>query len=502
MNSSDSDEDNFTPSKQNLEDASIAKASIERFYKNLFVSQNDRQQRRERYETKMTELGLSPQEQEKRLQQLNKIETQYIRACRVRLSANTFKTVKIIGRGSFGEVLLVQMRGTQKLYAMKKLRKSKMIERNQVDHCRQEKEALADLNDFYKQNAWVVRLYYSFQDALFLYLIMEYVPGGDLMSQLMNLEYLTEDETRFYIAELCLAVDSIHKLGYMHRDIKPDNILLDKTGHIKLSDFGLCTSAATQYRAEVFRTYRKRARHGSLDGEESSEAVSASESTDIRQRETRQGITNSWKLRKRVMACSEVGTPDYMAPEVLHNPDAKPYGIQADWWSVGVIMFEMLAGFPCFYSSSEDGDISTTYEKILNWRANLDQVLDEVQLSHAALSLIRSFLCEPEKRLGSKGINEIKAHPFFKGFDWDNIRTRPGPIIPQIDDQLDTQNFPVYEEDIQENKEALAEMAAQEERDKKFPKWGGRRLCPNDIPFIGFTYKNLAAVPSLLSSGN
>jgi len=192
-----------------------------------------------------------------------------------------------------------------------------------------------------------------------------------------------------------------------------------------------------------------------------------------------------------------------MAPEVLHNPKGEPYGQEADWWSVGVIMFEMLAGFPCFYVNSEDGGdpTTTTYDKILNWRANLDQVLDEVQVSHAAVSLIRRFLCEPEKRIGAKGLDELKSHPFFKGFDWDNIRSKQGPIIPQIEDPLDTQNFPDYEIDSTERKEALAEMAQQEERDKKFPKWGGRRLCPNDIPFIGFTYKNLAAVPSLFSSG-
>lgn len=115
------------------------------------------------------------------------------------------------------QVRLVQMKGTKKLFAMKKLKKVKMIARNQVEHVKKERDALADLNDFYKQNAWVVRLYYSFQDALHLYLIMEYVPGGDLMTQLMKYEKFSEKVAKFYLAEIVLAVASIHKFNYLHR---------------------------------------------------------------------------------------------------------------------------------------------------------------------------------------------------------------------------------------------------------------------------------------------
>eukprot|EP01128_Nolandella_sp_AFSM9_P002441 TRINITY_DN12811_c0_g1_i1.p1 TRINITY_DN12811_c0_g1~~TRINITY_DN12811_c0_g1_i1.p1 ORF type:complete len:530 (-),score=73.46 TRINITY_DN12811_c0_g1_i1:96-1523(-) len=429
------------------------------------------------------------------------------------------------------------MRGTNKLFAMKKLRKSKMIERNQVAHIKAERDALANLNDFYKQNPWVVRLYYSFQDALYLYFIMEYVPGGDLMSQLIKMEVFTEEETRFYIAELVLAIGSIHRYGYIHRDIKPDNILMDKNGHIKLSDFGLCTGIRTSTgRLETFRyRYRKRqvptrSKESGSDSasfsERSGDVEHGSDSPELyperdsgRRREQRRGSMNptfpslvdggggllepphrhantdrfaSWRARRRVLAYSEVGTPDYMAPEIL-DPESNGYGQEADFWAIGVIMFEMLAGFPTFYSSTASGEVST-FEKILNWQETLREAIDEVELSDTALDLIRRFLCDRDDRIGSHGgVREIQEHPFFEGIDWENIRTKTAPIVPHLTSALDTRNFPNISEEE-------SDSSIEEDIASAFPRWGGRRLRQNDIPFIGFTYKNLAAVPSLLSS--
>jgi len=467
-------------SQSTVDAATATKEAIQKFYINYFKASEERKQRRSRYEQKMEQLGLSEDEKENRRKKLDHIETQYIRARRIRLNKDTFKTMKIIGRGSFGEVRLVQMKGTKKLYAMKKLKKSKMIERNQVAHVTAERDALASLNDFYKQNPWVVRLYYSFQDALYLYLIMEYVPGGDLMTQLIKYEVFTEDETRFYIAQLIMAVDSIHKIGYIHRDIKPDNILLDKQGHIKLSDFGLCTGFSAdrihtmQSKFQTYKTMKKDA--------------------SAKPHETKEDRFNSWKHKRRILAYSEVGTPDYMAPEVL-NSDGNGYGEECDWWSVGVIMFEMLAGFPCFYSSSESGS-SSTFQKIIDWEQTLKEVFQEVQMSLEAKDLIQRFLSDCSLRIGKNGIEEIQSHPFFDKLrsKWDDLRRLTAPIIPVIEHPLDTSHFPdiVPENDEEE----------QEDFEKGFPLFRGRRLRKTDIPFIGFTYKNLAAVPSLIRPPN
>ena len=152
------------------------------------------------------------------------------------MALEDFHTVKVIGKGAFGEVRLVQKKDTGKIYAMKTLLKSEMFNKDQLAHVKAERDVLAG-----SDSPWIVALYYSFQDSQYLYLIMEFLPGGDLMTMLIRWEVFTEDITRFYIAECVLAIEAIHKLGFIHRDIKPDNILIDNRGHVKLSDFGLST---------------------------------------------------------------------------------------------------------------------------------------------------------------------------------------------------------------------------------------------------------------------
>nr|KAG5692397.1 hypothetical protein BaRGS_000681 [Batillaria attramentaria] len=149
-------------------------------------------------------------------------ETEFLRLKRSRLGVDDFESLKVIGRGAFGEVRLVQKKDTGHVYAMKILRKADMLEKDQVAHVRAERDILVEAD-----HTWVVKMFYSFQDAQYLYLIMEFLPGGDLMTLLMKKDTLPEEQTQFYVAETVLAIDSIHKLGFIHRDIKPDNLLLD-----------------------------------------------------------------------------------------------------------------------------------------------------------------------------------------------------------------------------------------------------------------------------------
>ncbi len=168
-------------------------------------------------------------------QEILKREAEVIRLKRQKMSVYDYKPLDIIGKGAFGEVRVCQNSKTNEIVAIKKLKKEEMHRKNQIIHVRTEKEILTRANE-----EWIVGLKCSFQDENFLYLVMDYMPGGDLMSQLIKKDIFKEEEGKFYVAELIAAVESIHKLNCIHRDLKPDNILLDSRGHIKLSDFGLC----------------------------------------------------------------------------------------------------------------------------------------------------------------------------------------------------------------------------------------------------------------------
>jgi len=233
----------FRPSEETLQKAAAFRYFVEQRYENLFKELHQRAERRQQLEKQMSELNLAPEQRERYLKRLHMKESEYTRLRRVKFSKNAFNTIKVIGKGAFGEVRLVRMITTGELYAMKILRKSEMIHKEQVNHVMAERDLLADTSLNY--NDWVVNLYFSFQDSKYLYLIMEYVPGGDMMNLLIHEDTFSEEWTRFYIAETILAIESIHKLNYIHRDIKPDNLLIDKTGHIKLTDFGLCTGFQT-----------------------------------------------------------------------------------------------------------------------------------------------------------------------------------------------------------------------------------------------------------------
>jgi len=408
----------------------------------------------------MEELKIPDDAREHKRRELDRRETEYIRSRRVRLTNHAFESLKIIGRGAFGEVRLVQMKRNKKLFAMKKLDKTKMIEKHQEAHVINEREVLADNNRHYKDNPWVVRLYYSFQDANFLYLIMEYVPGGDMMTQLIKYDTFSEDITRFYIAETVLAIDSIHKLNYVHRDIKPDNLLCDKKGHIKVSDFGLCTGLQTNRLDKLAATYKTMQKEDIPDAET----------------QTRAKRFDSWKKR-REMVFSNVGTPDYTAPEVLQQ---KGYGKECDWWSVGVIMFEMLVGYPPFCSETQ----RETYHKIINHKIFLPKIMEEasqeVTFSTHSRDLIHRFLCDQPSRIGHHDTAEIMAHPFFAGVNWENIRKQSAPIVPQLANEFDTSNFDNYDD-------------LEPERPLN-PTKNRRKPTSSDIPFIGYTYRNFGTL--------
>ncbi|XP_078667370.1 serine/threonine-protein kinase 38-like isoform X2 [Branchiostoma floridae x Branchiostoma belcheri] len=337
---------NFPISTHTQDKVTRAKVTLENFYHNLGIQHEERESRQQKLEKTMVEEGLTSEEKEERRNQHAAKETEFLRLKRSRLGVDDFESLKVIGRGAFGEVRLVQKKDTGHIFAMKVLRKADMLEKEQVAHVRAERDILVEAD-----NPWVVRMFYSFQDPINLYLIMEFLPGGDMMTLLMKKDTLSEEATQFYITETALAIDSIHQLGFIHRDIKPDNLLLDSRGHIKLSDFGLCTGLKKAHRTEFYRDLtqanpRDFTTHTPMDAKDSKRRA------------------ESWKRNRRQLAYSTVGTPDYIAPEVFMQTG---YTKTCDWWSLGVIMYEMLIGYPPFCSENPQ----ETYRKVMNWKEML-----------------------------------------------------------------------------------------------------------------------------------
>ncbi|KAJ2656584.1 Serine/threonine-protein kinase [Coemansia sp. RSA 1200] len=479
--------------RSTVEKATVAKLKLESYYKDLMAQCIERNQRRKDLEQRLvTESGSSSEERKHRqLQNLGSKEGGFMRLRRTKLSVNDFQTVKVIGRGAFGEVRLVQKHDTGKIFAMKILRKTEMIKKDQLAHVRAERDVLAE-----SDSMWVVQLYFSFQDSRNLYLIMEFLPGGDLMTMLIKYDIFPEDVTRFYMAECVLALEDVHRLGFIHRDIKPDNILIDKDGHIKLSDFGLSTGFHRQHDSAYYQKLLESIHKEHPDDKAAAAAVGATPSSAVGQdgassdnpnkqpiETLRREITltlsskeklATWKRNRRQLAYSTVGTPDYIAPEIFLQ---QGYNKACDWWSLGAIMFECLAGYPPFCSDNSH----ETYRKIMHWRESLVFPKD-VRLSPESVHLIRSLLCDQQNRLGRNGAWELKQHQFFNGVDWASLRTRTRPPwIPPLSSITDTSHFPIDEIDQTtspfDNIVPAAAAAATDSEPQK------------DLAFVGYTYK-------------
>ncbi|KDO22279.1 AGC protein kinase [Saprolegnia parasitica CBS 223.65] len=295
-----------------------------------------------------------------------------------KVALDDFHLIKVIGKGSFGKVLLVRKKDNGVVYAMKVLRKENIIKRNQVEHTRTERHVLG-----YVRHPFIVGLNYAFQTSEKLYFVLDYCAGGELFFHLGKVQRFKEPRAQFYAAEITLAIEYVHNLDIIYRDLKPENVLLDENGHIRLTDFGL----------------------------------------------SKEGIQDDFSG-----ANSFCGTPEYLAPEILNRAG---HGRAVDWWSLGALLYEMLTGLPPFYCRDRD----KLFEKIRQGELTFPKYL-----SPAAVDLLARLLeRDPTKRLGTgpTDAGEIKSHPFFKEIQWDLLALGqvPVPWKPTFNGALDTSQF-------------------------------------------------------------
>uniref|UniRef100_A0AAR2M3U7 non-specific serine/threonine protein kinase n=1 Tax=Pygocentrus nattereri TaxID=42514 RepID=A0AAR2M3U7_PYGNA len=305
-----------------------------------------------------------------------------------KVGMENFELLKVLGTGAYGKVFLVRKisgHDEGKLYAMKVLKKAAIVRRAKTaEHTRTERQVLEHI----RQSPFLVTLHYAFQTQTKLHLILDYVSGGEMFTHLYQRDHFSEDEVRIYIGEIVLALEHLHKLGIVYRDIKLENILLDSEGHVVLTDFGLSKEFLEE---EKERTY------------------------------------------------SFCGTIEYMAPEIIRGKAG--HGKSVDWWSLGILMFELLTGASPFTLEGERNSQSEVSKRILRCEPPFPSLIGPV-----AQDLIRKLLVkDPHKRLGSgpRGAEDIKSHPFFKGLSWADLEQKKvvSPFKPELRNELDVGNF-------------------------------------------------------------
>ncbi|KAJ5759640.1 hypothetical protein N7520_006796 [Penicillium odoratum] len=534
----------ITPSIVTVEAASVAKVFLELYFNSIFQNNNPRAQRQYELEQRIYSFQLAPNEQIAARCSWLMQENEYLRKCRAlktsmrcvrgehAISAAGYESIKVLGKGSFGVVRLVREKVIRKtsreedcsttegaisniqgrpidmlnsaldgtkhsrrrfmvgedkdFYAMKVIRKSDMIRNSQEGHIRAERDFLVAS----EKSRWVVPLIASFQDGNFLYLVMDYMVGGDFLGLLIRKDILREDWTRFYVAEMIMCIEEAHRLSWIHRDVKPDNFLVSASGHLKISDFGLAFNGHWSHDQSYYYSHRYSLldKLGIVVTDDSEDQKNATEAQkdpkaasdphsliDYSKYHVPSKDLLDWRnnRERRRFAKSVVGTSQYMAPEVIRG---EMYDGRCDWWSLGIILYECLYGFTPFACENRHD----TKMKILHHARTLQfprEKTSDKMVSQEAVNLISRILQERQFRLCAQQYQandmlvgrpvtaqflysmdtryraitsyfvypndaaDIKAHPFFRGIRWNELHMTQPPLIPRVRNWEDTRYF-------------------------------------------------------------
>ncbi|KAG8220249.1 AGC/NDR protein kinase [Butyriboletus roseoflavus] len=441
------------------------KATVAQLYFLDYYFQNlgylaSRKDRRARFDADTAKRLLSMAEYSKEFKSYCGRERVLLRKRRAKLRVEQFHIIAQVGQGGYGEVFLARKQETGEVCALKRMQKRTLHKMDEVRHVLVERDILTAT-----KTPWLVRLLYAFQDAQHVYLAMEYVPGGDFRTLLNNSGVLKEEHARYYISEMFVAVNELHKLGYIHRDLKPENFLVDGTGHVKLTDFGLATGALNPKRIESLKI--------KLDKVKDNQVV-------YRSTLERRSIYRSIRHEDPRYADSIVGSPDYMAPEVLRG---KPYTYSVDYWSLGCIFFEFLAGFPPF----SGGTPEETWTNLKNWtkvlrRPEYDKPEDLIfNLTDIAWDAVTRLISHSSVRYAT--LAQVTSHPFFDGVKWEALRSTRAPFVPALDSEIDTG----YYDDFT-SPEDMVKYAEVKEKQKNVDKVREKEDLPARGVWVGFTF--------------
>ncbi|CAG5094917.1 Oidioi.mRNA.OKI2018_I69.XSR.g13946.t1.cds [Oikopleura dioica] len=313
----------------------------------------------------------------------------------VKINEADFEKHKLISQGAYAKVYLVKHRQTNERYAMKRITKSSLRLRNQVQRAFLERDIMT-----FTENPFVVSMYCAFETQTHLCMIMEYVEGGDVRTLLKNIVSLPEEWTQMYAAEVVLALEYLHSYGIVHRDLKPDNLLITSIGHIKLTDFGLSKVGLMKRATELY---------------------------EDRQEEDAPMFGDA----------ERVGTPDYFSPEVVLQ---QAYSIDVDWWAFGVVLYEFVHGITPFYAETVEDVFSNIVKGKIEFMEEEDCEDEEELIDPNCRDIIQNLLLiEPANRLASA--EDIKAHPYFEDVDWNNIIRQKAQFIPELSNEDDTSYF-------------------------------------------------------------
>ncbi|CAL9737558.1 cell cycle protein kinase Dbf2p [Monosporozyma servazzii] len=387
-------------------------------------------------------------------------EHDVLRKRRLKPKHKDFEMITQVGQGGYGQVYLARKKDTKEVCALKILNKKLLFKLNETNHVLTERDILTTT-----RSEWLVKLLYAFQDPESLFLAMEFVPGGDFRTLLINTKYLKSAHARFYISEMFCAVNALHELGYTHRDLKPENFLIDAKGHIKLTDFGLAAGTVSNERIESMKIRLEEVKNLEFPGFKEKSI------------EDRRKIYHHMRETDVNYANSMVGSPDYMALEVL---EGKKYDFTVDYWSLGCMLFESLVSYTPFSGSSSN----ETYENLRHWKQTLRRPrLDNGRpaFSDRTWDLITRLIADPISRLRS--FEHVKRMPYFSDIDFDNLRNMSPPFIPQLDSETDAGYFDDFT-----NEADMAKYADVFKRQNKLSAMVDNSAVSSKL--VGFTFRH------------